>query len=174
MSVNVKVNATTSGMPSAAAVPSKGMAEGGRADEPVVFGEAGPEWFIPEGHTKRTAELLMQAAEASGYSWSDLASMSGAKMFADGGVIGHSEFSAFSDDAIPELDWGELTPVGYSDGGSGGESVSPVQVQYSPVINAENADGVDEVLQQDKDRLRQMLEELIEERDLIESVRAYR
>ena len=176
MSVNVRVNATTSGMPSAgaAAVPSKGMAEGGRADEPVVFGEAGPEWFIPEGHTRRTAELLMQAAEASGYHWSDLAAMSGARMFADGGVIGHSEFAAFSGDAIPELDWGELTPVGYGDGGSEGDSASPVQVQYSPVINAENADGVDEVLQQDKDRLRQMLEELIEERDLIESVRAYR
>ena len=33
-------------------------AEGGRADEASIFGEAGPEWAIPEEHSARTASLL--------------------------------------------------------------------------------------------------------------------
>lgn len=47
-------------------------AYGGRADTPSIFGEAGPEWAIPEAHTERTAELLNAAREASGFSWGDL------------------------------------------------------------------------------------------------------
>lgn len=48
-------------------------AEGGRATEASVFGEAGPEWAIPEEHTQRTASLLREAATASGFSWAELA-----------------------------------------------------------------------------------------------------
>ncbi|MBR3740107.1 MAG: phage tail tape measure protein [Clostridia bacterium] len=47
-------------------------AEGGRAVTASIFGEAGPEWAIPEAHTERTAELLNAAREASGFSWGDL------------------------------------------------------------------------------------------------------
>lgn len=53
------------------------FAEGGRASEASIFGEAGPEWAIPEEHTQRTAELLAQAASASGFTWAELLSMSG-------------------------------------------------------------------------------------------------
>ena len=44
------------------------FAEGGRATEPSIFGEAGAEWAIPEEHTQRTAQLLREAAAASGFS----------------------------------------------------------------------------------------------------------
>ena len=47
-------------------------AYGGRATTASIFGEAGPEWAIPEEHTERTAELLNAAREASGFSWGDL------------------------------------------------------------------------------------------------------
>lgn len=47
-------------------------AEGGRAVTASIFGEAGPEWAIPEAHTERTAELLNKAREASGFTWGDL------------------------------------------------------------------------------------------------------
>lgn len=43
------------------------FADGGRATEASIFGEAGPEWAIPEAHTPRTASLLKAAAEASGF-----------------------------------------------------------------------------------------------------------
>ena len=49
-----------------------GYAEGGRATEPSIFGEAGAEWAIPEEHSERTAELLNAARAASGWSWPDL------------------------------------------------------------------------------------------------------
>lgn len=52
-------------------------AEGGRADTPSIFGEAGPEWAIPEAHTERTAELLDAARRASGFTWGDLLSRFG-------------------------------------------------------------------------------------------------
>lgn len=52
-------------------------AEGGRATTASIFGEAGPEWAIPEEHTQRTAELLAQAASASGFTWTELLNMSG-------------------------------------------------------------------------------------------------
>ena len=49
-----------------------GFAEGGRSDVPAIFGEAGPEWAIPEEHSARTADLLDQARRASGFTWGDL------------------------------------------------------------------------------------------------------
>lgn len=57
--------------------PHKMFAEGGRADEPSIFGEAGPEWAIPEQHSQHTAELLNQAREASGFTWPDLIGRNG-------------------------------------------------------------------------------------------------
>lgn len=48
------------------------FAEGGRATTASIFGEAGPEWAIPEKHDARTAELLNAAREASGFTWGDL------------------------------------------------------------------------------------------------------
>ena len=48
------------------------FAEGGRATSASVFGEAGPEWAIPEQHSERTAELLNAARMASGFTWGDL------------------------------------------------------------------------------------------------------
>lgn len=54
-----------------------GFAEGGRADIPSIFGEAGPEWAIPEEHTNRTADLLNAAREASGFTWPELISRFG-------------------------------------------------------------------------------------------------
>ncbi len=56
---------------------SKTYAEGGRADEASIFGEAGPEWAIPEAHTARTAELLNSARAASGFTWAELMGMNG-------------------------------------------------------------------------------------------------
>lgn len=52
-------------------------AEGGRATTASIFGEAGPEWAIPEEHSARTAELLNQARQASGFTWGDLISRFG-------------------------------------------------------------------------------------------------
>lgn len=84
-------------------------AEGGRADTASIFGEAGPEWAIPEKHTARTASLLEAAAKASGF-----------------GSLG-------------------LT--------AGGSSSGPATIIYSPVINAQDARGVDGALREDKKRL---------------------
>ena len=53
------------------------FAEGGRATTASIFGEAGPEWAIPEQHTARTAELLNAAREASGFTWPELLSRNG-------------------------------------------------------------------------------------------------
>lgn len=41
------------------------FAEGGRATEASIFGEAGPEWAIPEEHTDRVASLFNAAREAA-------------------------------------------------------------------------------------------------------------
>lgn len=49
-----------------------GFAEGGRATTASIFGEAGPEWAIPEEHSQRTADLLNAARAASGFSWPEL------------------------------------------------------------------------------------------------------
>lgn len=54
-----------------------GYAEGGRADAPSIFGEAGPEWAIPEEHSERTANLLDAARQASGFTWGDIISRFG-------------------------------------------------------------------------------------------------
>lgn len=48
------------------------FASGGRATTASIFGEAGPEWAIPEEHTERTAALLDAARQASGFTWPDL------------------------------------------------------------------------------------------------------
>jgi hypothetical protein len=56
---------------------AEGYANGGRADEASIFGEAGPEWAIPERHNARTAELLNSAREASGFSWTELIASTG-------------------------------------------------------------------------------------------------
>ncbi len=53
------------------------FAEGGRATTDSIFGENGPEWAIPEGHTERTAELLNLARSASGFTWPELIAMAG-------------------------------------------------------------------------------------------------
>ena len=52
-------------------------AEGGRAVTASIFGEAGPEWAIPEEHSARTAALLDAARRASGFTWGDLISRFG-------------------------------------------------------------------------------------------------
>jgi hypothetical protein len=52
-------------------------ADGGRAVEAAIFGEAGPEWAIPESHTQRTAELLNSTRLASGFSWPELIASTG-------------------------------------------------------------------------------------------------
>ena len=56
---------------------SKFFAEGGRATEASIFAEAGPEWAIPEEHSARTASLLDQARQASGFTWGDLINRNG-------------------------------------------------------------------------------------------------
>ncbi len=58
-------------------IPTAKFADGGRAVEASIFGEAGPEWAIPESHTQRTAELLNGARLASGFSWAELIEASG-------------------------------------------------------------------------------------------------
>lgn len=55
----------------------KKYADGGRATEASVFGEAGAEWAIPEAHTQRTADLLNAARAASGFTWPELISRNG-------------------------------------------------------------------------------------------------
>lgn len=50
----------------------KMFASGGRATSASIFGEAGPEWAIPEEHTERTADLLNAARAASGFTWPEL------------------------------------------------------------------------------------------------------
>lgn len=63
----------------------EGFAEGGRATGPSLFGEAGPEWAIPEEHTQRTADLLRAAATASGFTWGELLERNGG-LNAGGGI----------------------------------------------------------------------------------------
>lgn len=50
----------------------KMFASGGRATSASIFGEAGPEWAIPEEHSERTANLLNAARAASGFTWPEL------------------------------------------------------------------------------------------------------
>jgi hypothetical protein len=53
------------------------FANGGRATEASIFGEAGAEWAIPEEHSARTAALLDAARRASGFTWGELLSRYG-------------------------------------------------------------------------------------------------
>ena len=53
------------------------FANGGRADEPSIFGEDGAEWAIPEEHSDRTARLLDAARAASGFTWAEILSRYG-------------------------------------------------------------------------------------------------
>ena len=53
------------------------FAEGGRATTASIFGEAGPEWAIPEEHSERTADLLAATARASGFTWNELLARNG-------------------------------------------------------------------------------------------------
>ena len=47
-------------------------ANGGRTTQAAIFGEAGPEWAIPEEHSARTASLIDAVRRASGFSWAEL------------------------------------------------------------------------------------------------------
>ena len=81
--VYINVVARTTG------VPQK-FAEGGRAEQPSIFGEAGPEWAIPEEHTEHTRQLLAKAAEASGFSLLELAGSSSSDKTSSSGSDGGS------------------------------------------------------------------------------------
>lgn len=63
----------------------KMYADGGRATEASIFGEAGAEWAIPEAHTENTASLLRQAAQASGFTWGEIAATGGGSGTGGGG-----------------------------------------------------------------------------------------
>lgn len=52
-------------------------ADGGRATEASIFGEAGAEWAIPEEHTERVASLFNAAREAAGFTWPELIGRNG-------------------------------------------------------------------------------------------------
>ena len=97
------------------------FAEGGRATSASIFGEAGPEWAIPEEHSERTAELLDAARAASGFTWPDIL----------------ARFGGLNADA----------------------GHTPTTIVYSPTINAADATGVEQVLQEDKKRLDKWFEE---------------
>ena len=111
------------------------MAEGGRATEPSILGDAGPEWAIPEQHSERTAELLNAAREASGFTWGDL-----------------------------------LSRYGGLNANPGGQNVV---VNYSPTINAQDAEGVDKVLAADKNRLLRMVRQAVAEQRTRDEVEVY-
>lgn len=107
------------------------FAEGGRATSASIFGEAGPEWAIPEQHSERTAELLNAARAASGFSWGEI-----------------------------------LTRFGGLNSNPANQTTTFV---YSPVIHAQDASGVEEVLRADKARM----EKWFEEKKMRDSVEVY-
>lgn len=110
-------------------------AEGGRAVTASIFGEAGPEWAIPEAHTERTAELLNKAREASGFTWGDLIARFG--------------------------------------GLNANPNNQSVTVNYNPTINAQDAQGVADVLRADKDRLLRLVKDMLAEQRLRDEVEVY-
>lgn len=65
--------------------PGKGLfsnmlslfAEGGRSEEPAIFGDDGAEWAIPEEHSSRTAQLLDATRKASGFTWKEILERNG-------------------------------------------------------------------------------------------------
>ena len=133
-------------------------ARGGRETQPSIFAEAGiPEWYIPEEHTANTARLILGAAYGSGFDLFELAAMAGARLFAEGGTSGTG--------TIPGLAWGALASGGGSSGG--------VQVEYAPVIHADSAEGVGRVLEEDKKRLRKMMNEWWKDKERMVSLTAY-
>lgn len=141
-------------------------AKGGRETRPSIFAEAGiPEWYIPEEHTDNTLDLVLAAAYGSGFSILDLAERAGARLFADGGTDGSGS-----------LNWSTLPSSASSgsgnDSGNSG-SGSGITVQYSPVIHADNAQGVESVLLADKKRLEKWMEEWWAKRQLYESMVTY-
>lgn len=111
------------------------FAEGGRASMPSIFGEAGPEWAIPEEHSERTAALLKAAAAASGFTWGDLLSRYG--------------------------------------GLNANPNNSPVVLNYSPVIHAGDAGGVQAVLAAERDNVLRMIRMAMEEAQYREGIAAY-
>lgn len=136
-------------------------ARGGRQTEPSIFAEAGiPEWYIPEEHSANTARLLLGAMYNSGFSIFDLAAAAGARMFAEGGTSGSGSLS-----------WGSLSSG--SGSGDGGSAVNSISVQYSPVIHADNAAGVGDMLKKDKERMQKWFEEWWERKNLYESMTVY-
>ena len=143
------------------------QAYGGRAEGPSLIAERGvPEWYIPEEHTPNTARLLAAAAANSGFSLTELAEQSGARLFADGGTDGAGDTGA-------SLDWGSLpggTEGGSSDGETGGGTIN---IQYAPVIHADNAEGVERKLREDKERFKKWFNDFMAERALYESMVAY-
>ena len=92
------------------------FSEGGRATSASIFGEAGPEWAIPEQHSDRTADLLNATRAASGFTWNELLARFGGM------------------NANPQHESQQTTIV------------------YSPTINANDANGVEQVLKEDKER----------------------
>lgn len=66
------------------------FANGGRATEASIFGEAGAEWAIPEAHTERTADLLNAAAAASGFTWAELMTRGSGSNSNSGGTLIYS------------------------------------------------------------------------------------
>lgn len=110
ITVNIKANRMFS-LPGS----TSGYAEGGRATTASIFGEAGPEWAIPEEHSDSTAQLLDAARAASGFTWAEL-------LARNGGL--------------------NANPTGTSR-----------TLVYAPTIYAQNAEGVDEVLQQNKEQM---------------------
>lgn len=112
-------------------------AEGGRATTASIFGEAGPEWAIPEEHSERTADLLAATARASGFTWNEL-------LARNGGLNGNANS-------------GPNVTIG----------------NYAPVINAGNAAGVAQALEEDKERLKQIIKDAIREGEMQRDMRKY-
>ncbi len=135
------------------------QAYGGRATGPSLIAERGvPEWYIPEEHTPNTAKLIAAAARNSGFDLTELVEYGGGRAYADGGTSGDGSL------------WSDLNENGGAGSGSSGDTF---EIEYSPVIHADNADGVGRALQQDKERLRKMLEKLLEEKEMYESMVSY-
>lgn len=126
---------SSSGKITTSGLLSKFFAEGGRATEASIFGEAGPEWAIPEEHSTRTADLLDQARQASGFTWRDLINRNG--------------------------------------GLNGTPNSKTVNLTYAPTINAGNADGVERVLAQDKNRLMAMMRSMMDEMNMRDDAEVY-
>lgn len=104
------------------------FAKGGRATEASTFGEAGPEWAIPEKHDDNTAALLNATRQASGFTWSEL-------IHRTGGLNANAE------------------------------NVNTTIV-YSPTVYAQNAEGVDRALQDDKKRFARWFSERKEREEM--------